>query len=71
VGDQTKGLDKKERGNTGFALSRIFGFTVDFRAPSISAFFAEWVGYLQNPGLHNPRKSTRRAGAFIDPAHKY
>jgi hypothetical protein len=41
----------------------IFGFTVDFRAPSIPRFSPEWAGYLQNSGLHNSRKCFESAVA--------
>ena len=34
----------------------ILAFVIDSRAPSIPRFSAEWVGYLQNSGLHNSRK---------------
>jgi hypothetical protein len=41
-------------------LSRcILAFAIDFRAPSIPRFSAEWVGYRQNSGLHNFRKSAK------------
>ena len=36
----------------------ILAFAIDFRAPSIPRFSAEWVGYQQNSGLHNFPKSS-------------
>jgi hypothetical protein len=39
-----------------FQAYSIFGFTVDFRAPSIPRFSAEWVGTLLIFGLHNSHK---------------
>jgi hypothetical protein len=45
----------------------LFAFAIDFCAPSIPRFPAEWVGDQQNYGLHNSRKRSNGQVGMIRP----